>query len=72
MNHWLTTHMKMIKDVRRSIIEKGYMPQFQDFPLKQMEFLLNGVEVEIHRLENDNNRLKEKIKELEKKEVTKV
>ena len=62
MNHWLETHKNMINQVRRAAIEKTYLPQYQGFPLQQVEFLLNGFEKEVLRLQSELDHMKDQIK----------
>jgi len=58
-NNWLFTHETTLNRVRRILVEMEYLPIFQDYPLKTIQGLFNGFEVEVARLQKEVDSLKE-------------
>lgn len=50
-NSWLMANKKNMDDVRRLMIESEYLPEFQKFPLRTIQHIINGAEAEILRLQ---------------------
>lgn len=65
MNIWINTNKHSIDLIKRTLIEASYQPMYQEFPIRQFQYILNGLETEINRLENEKTQLKGRIRELE-------
>lgn len=65
-NVWLDTNKRTMEFLKRTLIEASYQPMYQEFPIRQFQYFINGMETEIVRLENENDKLKNKIKEFER------
>jgi hypothetical protein len=64
-NVWLDTNSRLVNSLKRTLVEASYQPMYQEFPIRQFQYFINGIETEIVRLERENDKLKGKIKELE-------
>jgi hypothetical protein len=65
-NIWLSTNKRVVDYLKRTLIEASYQPMYQEFPIKKFQYIMNGFESELTRLENENDALKNKIRELER------
>jgi hypothetical protein len=50
-NAWILSNKKNMEDVKRLMIEFEYRPEFQNFPLRTIQHIINGAEAEILRLQ---------------------
>jgi len=63
-NTWLTTHAQPLEQMKKFLTECEYKPEFDDFPLRPLQKILNGSEAEIRRLHNENAQLKSALNQL--------
>ena len=61
-NTWLTTNAHPLEQLKKFLTECEYKPEFDDFPLRPLQKILNGSEAEIRRLHNENAQLKAALK----------
>jgi len=52
-NVWLSANKPAMERVKRTLIEYEYRPEFDKFPLRQIQALLQGAEAEILKLQNE-------------------
>ena len=57
-NTWLVSNKKLIDQVLRSMIEAEYVQEYEQLPLRAVQRLLRGAEVEIIKLQNLVNQKK--------------
>jgi hypothetical protein len=57
-NTWLVSNKKLMDQVMRTMIEAEYVQDYEHLPLKAVQRLLKGAEVEIIRLQNLLNQKK--------------
>jgi len=50
-NSWLNSSKPTMEKLRKILISAEYLPEYQTFPIRTIEFLLNGAEAEIIRLQ---------------------
>lgn len=63
-NTFLTTHARPLEQMKKFLTECEYKPEFDDFPLRPLQKILNGAEAEIRRLHNENAQLKSALKQM--------
>lgn len=69
MNTWIQQNTKHLTDIRKFLIECEYKPEFDNFPVRTIQKLLNGLEAELNRLQRENEVMKKTlISSNEKKE----
>jgi hypothetical protein len=72
-NAWLISNGVTLEKVKRLLIQLEYLPIFQDYPVRTIHSLFNGLEAEVNRLQKEIDNVKvenEKLKkEAEKQEV---
>lgn len=61
-NTWLTGNAHPLEQMKKFLTECEYKPEFDDFPLRPLQKILNGAEAEIRRLHNENAQLKSALK----------
>ena len=66
-NTFIRTNAKGIVNLKRRLIESEYLPEYNNFPIREIQRLLNGFEAEVRRLQLEVNNLKN---ELETKKPT--
>jgi hypothetical protein len=63
-NTFLTAHAHPLEQMKKFLTECEYKPEFDDFPLRPLQKILNGAEAEIRRLHNENAQLKSALKQI--------
>jgi len=58
MNQWLETSRRALERVRPLLIEYEFRPEYQDIPLRLIQWLLNGFENEVRKLQSEVDLLK--------------
>lgn len=75
-NTWLTANAHPLEQMKKFLTECEYKPEFDDFPLRPLQKILNGAEAEVRRLHNENAQLKsaliEAAKQSEKQQAEKT
>jgi hypothetical protein len=61
-NTWLTVHAHPLEQMRKFLTECEYKPEYDNFPLRPLQKILNGAAAEISRLHNENAQLKSALK----------
>ena len=61
-NNWLRGNITPLTQIKRFLTECEYLPEFDDFPLRPLQKLLNGAEAEIKRLQIQNDKLTAEMK----------
>lgn len=62
-NTFLTAHARPLEQMKKFLTECEYKPEFDDFPLRPLQKILNGAEAEIRRLHNENAQLKSALRQ---------
>jgi uncharacterized coiled-coil protein SlyX len=73
-NQWLSANLAGIAKIRRLLMEMEYLPIFQDYPLRTIQGLITGFEIEVNKLQEQIDQLKkenEKLKSEAEKTVSK-
>jgi len=66
MNIWINTHKKRIEKIKRQLIEYNYAGSYGGaINLMEVNNVIDGLMIEIVRLDKENAELKNKIKNLE-------
>lgn len=65
-NTWLTTNARPLEQLKKFLTECEYQPEYDEFPLRPLQKILNGAEAEIRRLHNENAMLKSALREATK------
>lgn len=63
-NQWLSANLAGIAKMRRMLMEMEYLPIFQDYPLRTIQGLITGFEVEINKLQEQIDQLKKENEQL--------
>ena len=66
INTWIRGNAAPLLQIKGFLTECEYKPEFDDFPLRPIQKLLNGAEAEINRLQNENEIYKQEIRNLKK------
>jgi len=53
-NTWLATNGDNLAGMKLFLTECEYKPEFDKFPIRKIQLLLNGLEAEVNRLQNEN------------------
>jgi peptidoglycan hydrolase CwlO-like protein len=61
-NSWIRANTALLLNIKQKLIECEYLPEYDDFPLREIQKLLNGAEAEIMRLNSEIHSLKEERK----------
>ena len=61
INSWVRGNSNHLLQIKKFLTECEYKPEFDDFPLRPIQKLLNGAEAEINKLQNDITLLKAEI-----------
>jgi uncharacterized protein with von Willebrand factor type A (vWA) domain len=60
-NTWLKMNTNKLVAIKQRLIECEYLPEYRDFPLREIQALLKGAEAEILKLNAENGKLKEEV-----------
>lgn len=60
-NTFIRTNATNILRIKRRLIESEYLPEYNNFPIREIQRILNGYEAEVRRLQGEVNILKNKI-----------
>ena len=66
INTWIKTNGAPLLQIKNFLTECEYKPEFDDFPLRPIQKLLNGAEAEINKLQNEIGLFKAEISSLKK------
>ncbi len=62
INTWIRANANQLAQIKKFLTECEYKPEFDEFPLRPIQRLLNGSEAEINRLQHELQMLKEGLK----------
>ena len=65
-NQWLSANLAGIGKIKKLLTEMEYQPIYQDLPLRTIQGLFKGFEVEISKLQEQVDQLKKEIVGLKK------
>lgn len=65
INSWITLNGHALLQIKKFLTECEYKPEFDDFPLRPIQKLLNGSEAEINRLQNELQMAKSENKKIQ-------
>lgn len=71
INTWIRGHATPLLQIKNFLTECEYKPEFDDFPLRPIQKLLNGAEAEINKLQNEVELLKSEVRSLKKTDTPK-
>lgn len=63
-NNWIAMNTHPLVQIKKFLTECEYKPEFDDFPLRPIQKLLNGAEAEINKLQNEVETLRNQVKKL--------
>ena len=63
-NTWLTANARPLAQLKQFLTECEYKPEFDNFPLRPLQKVLNGAEAEVRRLHSECETLKAEVKRL--------
>lgn len=66
VNTWIRGNAHHLLQIKKFLTECEYRPEFDDFPLRPLQKLLNGAEAEINKQQNEISLLKAEISALKK------
>lgn len=70
MNTWVRGNANHLAQIKKFLTECEYRPEYDDFPLRPIQKLLNGAEAEINRLQNELMTAKAELEAVKKKQKT--
>jgi len=60
-NSWLALQIKPLLEIKRVLTKCEFLPEYESFPSRKIQYILNGAEAEITRLQNENDKFKNRI-----------
>lgn len=57
-NTWVTVNAEKLAGIKHFLIECEYKPEYDDFPIREIQSILNGLEAEVNKLYNEVTVLK--------------
>lgn len=64
-NTWMLANARPLAQMKQFLTECEYKPEFDDFPLRPLQKILNGAEAEVLRLHNEVETLKAALRKSE-------
>lgn len=61
-NTWIAMNTQKLLDIKRTLVKCEFLPEYETFPLRDIQLLLNGTEAEIIKLQTEVDMLKEELK----------
>ena len=68
INTWIRNNSRPLVQIKGFLTECEYKPEFDEFPLRPIQKLLNGAEAEINRLQNEVECFKKEVLSLKNKD----